>query len=97
MFLENYNSLYFLFCIIGLFFSVKTIAEFVFFLKRIYKPKVNILNKYGKGSYAIITGGSDGVGKAFALNFAQQGFNLILVARNKSKLEAVKNELLKIS
>lgn len=42
--------------------------------------------------FALITGGSDGIGKASAL--AKQGFNLIIVARNLEKLELVKNEIL---
>lgn len=54
------------------------------------------LKKYG-GEYALITGGSDGIGKAYAKNFAARGINLILVARNLKKLELVKQELLSLN
>lgn len=39
----------------------------------------------------LITGASSGLGKDFALNLSKMGYDLILVARNKEKLEKVKN------
>lgn len=54
---------------------------------------VDYLAKYGKGSYALITGASDGFGKSLAHYLSQLGFNIILVARNKDKLEGVKKEI----
>ena len=41
----------------------------------------------------IVTGGSEGVGAAAARMFADAGANLVLVARNKKKLEAIAEEL----
>ena len=41
----------------------------------------------------IITGGSEGVGAATARLFAEAGANLVLVARNKKKLETIAEEL----
>lgn len=49
-----------------------------------------------KGKVVIITGGSSGLGKALAKRLVAQGAHLALVARDKSKLEVVKNELLAI-
>ncbi|MEE8341398.1 MAG: SDR family oxidoreductase [Candidatus Neomarinimicrobiota bacterium] len=40
-----------------------------------------------KDKVAIITGGSRGIGAAIAKRFAQEGCNLLLVARTKSELE----------
>ena len=54
----------------------------------------NLLKKYGPGSYVIITGASDGIGRSFSGYFASLGFNLILWARNKNKLESVKKSIL---
>lgn len=42
---------------------------------------------------AIITGASQGIGKATALLFSQKGFNLTLVAREAAHLDAVAQEL----
>lgn len=42
----------------------------------------------------LITGASAGIGEAFAYKFAEAGFNLILLARRKDKLESLKKALL---
>ncbi|XP_022775617.1 very-long-chain 3-oxoacyl-CoA reductase-like protein At1g24470 [Durio zibethinus] len=49
------------------------------------------LNKYG--SWALVTGATDGIGKAFACQLARQGLNLILVSRNSNKLKTVSTEI----
>lgn len=46
-----------------------------------------------KDKYAVITGGSDGIGLAIAKIFAKNGANIVLIARNEEKLEQVKHEL----
>ncbi|KAM5345254.1 hypothetical protein ACJ41O_011116 [Fusarium nematophilum] len=52
------------------------------------------LRKYGKpGTWAVITGASDGLGKEYALQLAAKGFNLVLVSRTLSKLEALALEI----
>jgi len=42
---------------------------------------------------ALITGGTAGIGKAFADSFARSGYSLILVARNPERLATVAEEL----
>ncbi|KAI2623747.1 short chain dehydrogenase/reductase [Xylaria nigripes] len=46
-------------------------------------------------AWALITGSSDGIGKALAFELADHGFNVLLHGRNSSKLEAVRAELQK--
>ena len=41
---------------------------------------------------ALITGASSGLGKDFAINLSNLGYDIILVARNKKKLEQVSKE-----
>lgn len=52
---------------------------------------------YGKDSYVLITGCTDGIGKGYAKKFAELGFNLILVSRNEKKLNDVRSEILLIN
>ncbi|KAJ3085976.1 Inactive hydroxysteroid dehydrogenase-like protein 1 [Quaeritorhiza haematococci] len=57
------------------------------------------LKKYaGKDVYAVVTGASDGIGKEFALQLARGPgkFNLVLMARTQSKLDAVAEEARKL-
>lgn len=45
------------------------------------------------GKTAIVCGSTQGIGKATAMELAELGANLILVARNEAKLQSVINEL----
>ena len=45
------------------------------------------------GRVAVITGASSGLGKQMAYAFAEQGADLVLMARRIEKLEELKNEL----
>mgnify|MGYP003365041311 CR=1 FL=1 len=56
-------------------------------------PSVNY-SKYGakNGTYCVVTGASDGIGKEYAKQMAQRGFNLVLISRTLSKLETLKSE-----
>lgn len=46
-----------------------------------------------EGKYAVITGGSDGIGLGIAKVFAENGANIVLIARNEERLEQVKQDL----
>lgn len=41
------------------------------------------------GSWAVVTGSTDGVGKAYAEALAQKGMNIVMISRSLSKLENV--------
>mmetsp|Transcript_13783 Transcript_13783/g.41618 ORF Transcript_13783/g.41618 Transcript_13783/m.41618 type:complete len:327 (-) Transcript_13783:525-1505(-) len=61
-------------------------AVWVFFLR----PGRN-LKKLGE--WAVVTGATDGIGKAYAEALAKRGINLVLISRTESKLQAVSTEL----
>lgn len=49
--------------------------------------------RYGKDSWAIVTGATEGVGKAAAIHLAKEGFNIVLISRTLAKLETVAKEV----
>ena len=65
---------------------------FINALKAFY-PLKNFSQRYGPNSWAVITGGSDGIGKGFAFVLAKHGFSICIIARNPQKLAKVKEEI----
>lgn len=45
------------------------------------------------GPWAVITGASSGIGRAFALELTGRGFPVFLIARREAELERVANEV----
>ncbi|CAB01115.2 Putative steroid dehydrogenase 3 [Caenorhabditis elegans] len=57
-----------------------------------YQP-IDLKKKAG-ASWAVITGGTDGIGKSFSFELAKRGFNIYIVSRTQSKLEQTKKEIM---
>ncbi|GCC27639.1 hypothetical protein chiPu_0006065 [Chiloscyllium punctatum] len=45
------------------------------------------------GRWAIVTGATDGIGKAYAKELAKHGMNTVLISRSQEKLDQVANEI----
>ena len=62
-----------------------------------FRFKQNLLAKYGtKGkTYAVVTGGTDGIGLDLCDQLAEQGFNICIISRNKGKIDTKIDELRK--
>lgn len=77
----------------------------MFTLRQIYacmtyccRTKQDLLRKYGgnasaDGSYAVVTGGSEGLGLEMCNQLAEQGFNICMISRNKTKIDQKIGEL----
>lgn len=50
-------------------------------------------SKPGADSWAVVTGGSDGIGLEICHQMAAQGFNIVIIARNPTKIEQKLAEL----
>jgi len=77
----------------ALFVSAKLLS-FLSLMLNLFVLSGKNLRKYGKkGSWAVVTGASDGLGKEFAHQLAAKGFSLALVSRTQSKLDALAKDL----
>ena len=53
--------------------------------------------RYGSNSWAVITGATSPLGKAFALELAKRGFSICMIGRSTEKLEALEKEIKEIN
>ncbi|XP_058753929.1 very-long-chain 3-oxoacyl-CoA reductase 1-like [Vicia villosa] len=70
----------------------KSLFHFLTWLYAILIRPTKHLKHYG--SWAIISGSTDGIGKSMALELASNGLNILLLGRNPLKLEATSKEIL---
>lgn len=82
--------------ILGLLALLRIIYLFFTFVYTYIRPS-SILKYKTDGAYAVVTGATDGIGKAIALELAGRGFNLVLHGRDTNKVEAVTREALEIN
>ncbi|CAO2828905.1 unnamed protein product [Amaranthus hypochondriacus] len=76
---------------IGSFTILKTLLGILNWVYVSFLRPAKNLKKYG--SWAVITGPTDGIGKGFAFQLAKKGLNLILVGRNPDKLKDVSDSI----
>jgi len=77
---------------VGMFVLARTLYRFISFVITILGRSAPVnLAKYGE--WAVVTGASDGIGKAFCAELAKQKLNIVLISRTKSKLDAAAKEI----
>ncbi|KAH6673644.1 hypothetical protein B0J14DRAFT_627190 [Halenospora varia] len=82
------------FAAIGLLSVSSKVLSYVRLLLSLFVLGGKNLRAYGKkGTWAVITGASDGIGKEYAIQLAQKGFNLVLISRTESKLATLSQEI----
>jgi 17beta-estradiol 17-dehydrogenase / very-long-chain 3-oxoacyl-CoA reductase len=71
--------------------AIRWLWQYIWLPGQMQGPR--LAERYGRGTWALITGASDGLGKAFARELARYGFNLLLVSRTEEKLSRLQAEL----
>jgi uncharacterized protein len=56
-------------------------------------PKLNKIGKWKNPGKVFITGASSGIGASYAKTFAENGYDLVLLARRKDRLQALAKQL----
>ena len=60
-----------------------------------FREKVDLKQRYGPGTWVVITGATNELGKEFLNHFNSKGFNVLLVDSNQEQLSLVKEAALK--
>ncbi|VWU50438.1 steroid dehydrogenase, putative [Hepatocystis sp. ex Piliocolobus tephrosceles] len=83
----------FVFCI-GLVVLLKYSLCLICCILKCIKSKIFLKNIKSYGKTVIITGCTDGVGKALVYEFIKHGVDLLLISRNESELKHIKKDLI---
>lgn len=82
---------------LGAMVGVKCVLAFGLWVREGWFMKQHdLVARYGKDSWAVITGGSDGIGLGIAHRLAMNKINIVLVARNETKLKEKVAEIKKL-
>jgi hypothetical protein len=91
--------------LIGFTYIFFLLIRFLFFVWRqccrpfFQNAQGSLYRKYGvsddrySNSWAIVTGGSDGIGLAMCKQLAREGFNICIIARNEQKMKEKLKEI----
>ncbi|EJD07953.1 3-ketoacyl-CoA reductase [Fomitiporia mediterranea MF3/22] len=74
-------------------FAAKTTSVFLQTFILPGKSLKKYMSRSGSGSWAVITGATDGIGKEFALQLAKRGFNIVIASRSEEKLKLTASEI----
>jgi len=62
--------------------------------KFLFKGK-DLAKRYGHGSWAVITGGAEGIGRGFANELGRRGFNLVIIDKQSELLDETASNIMK--
>ena len=68
--------------------SIQLLITIIVLFRSFYKyficSEVDFQARYGENTYVVVTGGSSGQGREFAIQFAQRGFHLLIIGSENS-------------
>ncbi|KAL2762086.1 inactive hydroxysteroid dehydrogenase-like protein 1 isoform b [Daubentonia madagascariensis] len=69
--------------------SITVVCDFYSLIRLHFIPRLgsraDLIKQYGR--WAVVSGATEGIGKAYAEELASRGLNIILISRNKEKLQ----------
>ncbi|KAI2579921.1 HSDL1 isoform 5, partial [Pan troglodytes] len=75
--------------------SITVICDFYSLIRLHFIPRLgsraDLIKQYGR--WAVVSGATDGIGKAYAEELASRGLNIILISRNEEKLQVVAKDI----
>ncbi|XP_062033508.1 inactive hydroxysteroid dehydrogenase-like protein 1 isoform X1 [Lepus europaeus] len=75
--------------------SITVICDFYSLVRLHFIPRLgsraDLIKQYG--SWAVVSGATDGIGKAYAEELASRGLNIVLISRSDEKLRAVARDI----
>ena len=78
--------IFYLLALIGVLKIILPIYNIILTIFYHLKPLKSLTQRYGEKTWAVITGGTDGIGFGFCEELAEQGFNICIISRNKDKI-----------
>lgn len=74
--------------------GLKLLLAVIRYARLYFLPKFGLRYNLTKlGQWAVITGATDGIGKAYAKGLARRGIDIMLISRNPNKLQDVQKEI----
>lgn len=81
--------------IVGAAYLAKVALSLLAYVYNLFlKPGASLSKFKAAKDWAVVTGATDGIGKAYAMALAKKGLNVLIVSRTQDKLEAVRQEIL---
>lgn len=65
--------------------------------KYLIRTRLDLSNRYGVGSYALVTGAANGIGLEFAKQLVMQGFGVVMLDIDQSGLEEAKQTIVNLN
>mmetsp|Transcript_15659 Transcript_15659/g.17390 ORF Transcript_15659/g.17390 Transcript_15659/m.17390 type:complete len:323 (+) Transcript_15659:19-987(+) len=93
-----FSSVYFFLWLGAWLFGLLSAGQIIFALAKLINRELirvpfNLTERYGKNTWAIVTGASGGLGSEFSKQLAKAGFNIVLISRRQGELDKVETEI----
>ena len=77
-----------------LYFAIDAYQAFQTYIMPLIKKEEDFVKRYGK--WAVVTGCTQGIGRSYVDELAKRGMNIVLISRNKERLEKFADHLTQI-